>query len=79
MTDGSAGLTLDCRGLACPMPVLKLSKTLKEVAVGGVVEMLVTDPGSELDLEAYVDRTGHRLLERSEAKGVFRFLVQRTV
>jgi tRNA 2-thiouridine synthesizing protein A len=45
--------------------------------VGAVIEMLATDPGSVPDLEAYQKQTGHRLLEHSEAQGVFRFLVQR--
>lgn len=70
-------LTLDCKGLACPMPVLKLSGVLKTLAGGAVVEMFATDPGSVPDLEAYQRRTGHRLLEWSESGGVYRFLVRR--
>ena len=70
-------MTLDCRGLVCPMPVLTLSRRIKDVAVGTVVEMLSTDPGSELDLESWVARTGHRLLETTQSRGVFRFLVER--
>jgi tRNA 2-thiouridine synthesizing protein A len=69
---------LDCRGLACPMPVIKLSRAIKTVALGAVVEMLATDPGSVPDLEAFEKQTGHRVLDRSETNGVFRFLVQRT-
>lgn len=69
--------SLDCRGLVCPLPVIKLSQALKSVAVGAVIEMLATDPGSVPDLEAFEKRTGHRVLERSEANGVFRFLVKR--
>jgi tRNA 2-thiouridine synthesizing protein A len=78
MTSPSAAVLLDCRGLVCPLPVIKLSKAVKGVAVGAVVEMLATDPGSVPDLEAFEKRTGHRVLERSETGGVFRFLVQRT-
>jgi tRNA 2-thiouridine synthesizing protein A len=73
----SITLTLDCKGLACPLPVLKLSTALKSLAAGAVVEMLSTDPGAVPDVEAYEKRTGHRLLEWSEAGGVYRFLVQR--
>jgi tRNA 2-thiouridine synthesizing protein A len=69
---------LDCRGLVCPMPVIKLSRAIKTVALGAVVEMLATDPGSVPDLEAFEKQTGHRVLDRSETNGVFRFLVQRT-
>lgn len=73
-----AASVLDCRGLICPMPVIKLSRAIKAVPVGTVVELLATDPGSVPDLEAFEKQTGHRVLERSEDGGVFRFRVQRS-
>jgi TusA-related sulfurtransferase len=78
MTGAQIASTLDCRGLVCPMPVIKLSKAIKGLEPGALVEMLATDPGSVPDLEAFEKRTGHRVVERSEENGVFRFLVQRT-
>jgi len=69
--------TLDCSGLVCPLPVIKLSKAIKAAPSGAVIELLATDPGAVADLEAFEKQTGHRVLERSEANGVFRFLVQR--
>jgi tRNA 2-thiouridine synthesizing protein A len=77
MTGHPAALHLDCRGLTCPLPVLKLAKAIKALARGAVVELLATDPGSVPDLAAFEKRTGHRVLERTEADGVFRFLVER--
>lgn len=70
--------TLDCRGLLCPLPIIRLSKAMKTVGVGAVVEMLATDPGAVPDMEAFEKQTGHKILERSETEGTFRFLVQRT-
>jgi tRNA 2-thiouridine synthesizing protein A len=70
--------TLDCRGLTCPLPVLKLSKAIKQLELGAVLELLATDPGSAADLEAFERQTGHRVLERTQADGVFRFLVRRS-
>lgn len=70
--------TLDCRGLLCPLPIIRLSKAMKAVGVGAVVEMLATDPGAVPDMEAFEKQTGHKILERSETEGTFRFLVQRT-
>lgn len=69
--------TLDCTGLVCPLPVIKLSKAIKAAAPGAVIELLATDPGAVADLEAFERRTGHRVLARSESNGIFRFLVQR--
>jgi tRNA 2-thiouridine synthesizing protein A len=70
--------TIDARGLVCPLPVIKLSKGIKSVPVNAVVELLATDPGSMPDLEAFEKQTGHQIVERSQDRGVFRFLVRRT-
>lgn len=31
-------LSLDLRGLACPLPVVRVGKSIKDVPVGGIVE-----------------------------------------
>jgi tRNA 2-thiouridine synthesizing protein A len=78
MTDMTTGAsTLDCRGLICPLPVLKLTRAIREHPVGAVLELLATDPGAPADIEAFEKQSGHKLLATSEAGGVFRFLVQR--
>lgn len=78
MMNAAIATTLDCRGLLCPLPIIRLSKAVKTVDVGAVVELLATDPGSVPDMEAFEKQTGHTILERSETQGTFRFLVQRT-
>lgn len=78
MSDIPIATTLDCRGLTCPMPVIKLSKAIRTIEKGAVLEMLATDPGSVADLDAFQKQTGHALLEQTQGDGVFRFLVQRT-
>jgi tRNA 2-thiouridine synthesizing protein A len=75
--DATIAVVVDARGLACPLPVMKLTQAMKGVAVDAVIELLSTDPGSTADLEAYERNSGHAVLERSQAGGVFRFLVQR--
>ena len=35
---------MDLKGLPCPMPVVKVSKGIKEVQIGQVIEALTTDP-----------------------------------
>ncbi|MFQ5947042.1 MAG: sulfurtransferase TusA family protein [Anaerolineae bacterium] len=70
--------TLDCKGLLCPMPIIKLSKVIKGIQVGEVIEMLATDPGSVPDMEAFQAQTGHEIAAREERSGVYRFLVRRT-
>jgi len=48
-----ADVTLDVKGLTCPLPVLKTKKAMRDVPKGGTLEVLATDPGSVADFEAF--------------------------
>jgi len=70
--------TLDCKGLSCPMPMMKLAKAVKGLKSGEVLEMLGTDPGTKSDLPRWCNKTGNTLLDESElSSGVSRFLIQK--
>ena len=71
-----ADKTLDTKGLACPLPILKTKKVLSGMPKGATLEVLATDPGSEPDFKAFCETTGNTLLEYSQSGGVFRFLIQ---
>jgi tRNA 2-thiouridine synthesizing protein A len=68
---------LDARRLRCPLPILKATKAIKDVGLGGTLEVLATDPGSPGDFEAFCRVGRHQMLEESETDGVFRFLIRR--
>jgi tRNA 2-thiouridine synthesizing protein A len=70
--------TLDAKGLNCPLPILRAKKMLKEVPVGGTLEVLATDPGSVADFQAFCRTTGNQLVESSADGGVYRFLIKHT-
>ena len=72
-------VTLDARGLNCPMPVIKAKKTLKEqVEIGEVLEIIASDPGSMNDIPAWTRTTKQELISADEiSKKEFRFLVRR--
>ena len=72
-----ADQTLDAKGMNCPLPILKAKKALKDVPVGGTLEVLATDPGSVADFQAFCRVTGNQLLEQGEADGVFRFVLKK--
>jgi tRNA 2-thiouridine synthesizing protein A len=69
---------LDCRGLVCPMPIIKIARAIAGIRVGEVLEMLSTDPGSRPDVETWTKQTGHELVARHEAEGVYTFYIRRT-
>jgi tRNA 2-thiouridine synthesizing protein A len=68
--------TLDLKGLACPLPILKARKALSELPKGATLEVFATDPGSVADFTAFSETTGNALVERSEAGGVYRFVLR---
>lgn len=72
-----ASQLLDAKGLNCPLPILKAKKALKDVPMGGTLEVLATDPGSVADFAAFCRTTGNELVESTEASGVYRFLIKR--
>jgi len=73
-----ADRTLDTKGLACPLPILKTKKAMSELPVGATLEVWATDPGSVADFQAFSAATGDTLLEHSEQGGVYRFLLRRS-
>lgn len=72
-----ADVTLDAKGLNCPLPILKARKSLKEVPDGGTLEILATDPGAVADFQAFCRQTGNELVEHSEDDGIYRFLIKK--
>jgi peroxiredoxin family protein/rhodanese-related sulfurtransferase/TusA-related sulfurtransferase len=54
---------LDCTGLACPGPIMKLQERVDELQPGDDVLVHVSDPGFRLDAPAWANRNGHKLLD----------------
>jgi len=69
--------TLDARGLSCPMPIVKTAQAIKTIPSGGLIEVLATDPGSVKDFAAWSRTTGNELVEQSEDRGTYRFVLRR--
>ena len=63
--------TLDCQGLACPMPIVKLAKLAKGIAAGDRITVLADDPGFDPDVHAWVEAKGHELVSLTESDGLF--------
>ena len=53
-----ADLLLDCRGVRCPVPVIRLAQRIGEVPVGGVVGVAADDPAARPDIPAWCRMRG---------------------
>jgi len=71
-----ADKTLDLKGLACPLPILKTRKALSGLPKGATLEVFATDPGAVPDFSAFCETTGNRMVEQDEANGVYRFVIE---
>ena len=69
---GDVNVDLDCRGLLCPLPVIKLAKTLPTVAVGDTVTVLADDPAAATDIPAWCRMRSQELVSAAENTYVVR-------
>ena len=70
-------MELDCRGLKCPMPVIKTRKAIQQLSSGDILKMISTDPGSINDINAWARRTGNRIVHEEHKPGEFVFIIVR--
>lgn len=56
-----ANTDLDCRGMNCPMPIVRVSRAVRDIAVGDTLTVAADDPSFQADIEAWVRMTGHRM------------------
>jgi tRNA 2-thiouridine synthesizing protein A len=69
---------MDLKGLACPMPVVKISKGIKDVEVGQVVQAISTDPGSLTDIPAWARTSGNEVLKTEQSDDEIVFFIKRS-
>ena len=67
--------TIDCRGLACPQPVLETKKALEKIDAGEIL-VLLDDPGSRENVRRFAESQGHRV-NWAEEKGVFKLRIEK--
>ncbi|RNF38301.1 sulfurtransferase TusA family protein [Planococcus salinus] len=73
----NADKVLDAKGLACPMPIVKTRKEMKDMESGQILEILATDKGAKADMTAWAKSGGHELLETQEEGDVLRFWIKK--
>jgi TusA-related sulfurtransferase len=73
----TAAKVIDARGAACPGPLLEAKKGMSTVPLGGVIEILSTDPVTKADIGAWSAKVGHEFLGSLAADGYDRVFVIR--
>ncbi|MBT2655653.1 sulfurtransferase TusA family protein [Bacillus sp. ISL-18] len=78
MENMKANVTLDAKGLACPMPIVKTKKAMNTLEAGNVLEVKATDKGSKADLKAWAESTGHQYLGTIEEGDILKHYLRKS-
>ena len=69
---------INLSGLICPIPLLKTKEALFNMTQGQVLQVITTDPASQIDLEVFTRRAGHQILDVKIHLGQFSYLIRHT-
>ncbi|NLI53591.1 MAG: FAD-dependent oxidoreductase [Clostridiales bacterium] len=72
-----AAMRVDCSGMQCPGPIMKVFETMKEMKDGQVMEVSASDPGFARDIVAWARRTGNTLLSNERVGNDYVALVKK--
>ena len=68
---------VDARGTSCPGPLLAAKRSITEVPIGGIMELLSSDTGTKRDIPQWAKKMGHEFLGVIEEAGHSRIFVKR--
>jgi NADPH-dependent 2,4-dienoyl-CoA reductase/sulfur reductase-like enzyme/peroxiredoxin family protein/TusA-related sulfurtransferase/rhodanese-related sulfurtransferase len=58
---------IDCSGMQCPGPIMKVYETMKDMNDGDELEITASDPGFAKDIVAWCRRTGNTVVSNARA------------
>ena len=65
-----SNVDLDCKGLNCPMPIVKISRAMKELQKGVTLTVTASDPSFKADVEAWVRKMNQKLTSFTDTAGI---------
>jgi len=70
--------TYDLTGLACPMPIVKVSKAMKELNPGDIIDAVTSDPGALTDFPAWARTSGNEIIQTDTEGSNTRFYIKKS-
>ncbi len=70
-------VTIDVRGLKCPLPVLKTARRMMPHPAGTRFVVLTTDPLAAIDVPHFCNEGGHRLIIQTSQDGELHFEIEK--
>lgn len=69
---------LDCLGVSCPLPIVKIAEKMRELNPGEILEVWADDKGAKADVPAWCMGTGNEFISREEFGDQMQFLIRKT-
>jgi len=69
---------IDVRKLACPMPIIKVSNSMKTLNTGDVLKVSAHGEGTIKDLAALCSRTGDQMIEHIKDNEELTFYIRKS-
>lgn len=66
-----------CINMYCPLPIMMMTKSLKNLASGQVLKLVATDPQSKYDIPMFAKQTGNEIVHSYEEDELFVFYIKR--
>jgi tRNA 2-thiouridine synthesizing protein A len=73
-----ADAVVDAREMACPGPLLEAKKAITSLRVGGIMEVLSSDEGTNNDIPVWTKKMQYEHLGTIEDAGFWRLFVRKT-
>jgi tRNA 2-thiouridine synthesizing protein A len=68
---------VDARGTACPGPLLEAKRAMASIPMGGIMEVLSSDAGTNEDIPLWANKVGHEYLGNIAEASYWRIFVKR--
>ncbi len=72
-------MKVDAIGLLCPEPIMMLHKAINKSSSGDIIELKVTDPSAERDVEKFCSFLGHELLDKKRKGNQINFKIKKKI
>ncbi len=70
-------MRVDCSGMQCPGPILKVFETIKDIQDGQIIEVYASDPGFLRDVAAWCRRTGNTYVKGEQKNSDYVAYIQK--
>lgn len=68
---------LDATGLNCPEPVMMLHNKVRDLAPGGLLKVIATDPSTQRDIPKFCMFLEHQLVRTEHVEGQFHYWIRK--